>query len=54
MRAVTREERVAYVAGRLDGLAGTTRYDVPEDLRHELKEIAAMLQLANRDQTVFV
>ena len=32
-----------FVAGRLEGLAGTDRYRVEEAMRLELKELAALL-----------
>lgn len=37
-----------FVAGRLEGLAGTDRYAVEEAMRLELKELASLL--TNADQ----
>jgi hypothetical protein len=38
--------RAQYLAGRLEGLAGTTRYDLTDEDRETLKEAATMLQIA--------
>jgi len=42
----TFREKISGVLGRLDGLSGTVRYDLPEPLRRELREIADMLREA--------
>ena len=34
------EETIARTIGLLDGLAGTTRYDIPDQLRKEIKKIS--------------
>ena len=46
---MNKEQALEYLHGRLVGLAGTTRYELPEELRTELKEIAEILttQLSN-------
>ena len=36
-------EQLSVVTGRLAGLAGTIRYDLPEPLRTELRELAETL-----------
>ena len=40
--------QLSYLSGRLAGLAGTTRYAMPENLRDELGNLAAIAE------TVFV
>ena len=40
---MNKEQAMEYLHGRLVGLAGTTRYDLPEELVTELKEIAEIL-----------
>ena len=40
---MNKEQALEYLHGRLVGLAGTTRYDLPPDLVNELKEIAMVL-----------
>jgi len=37
------DEKIAWVSGRLYGLCGTVRYDIPNELRIELKQLAALL-----------
>ena len=37
-------EELSYILGRLEGLAGTVRFDMPEALGEELKEIARLLR----------
>ena len=37
------QEKIAWVSGRLYGLCGTVRYEVPDGLRVELKNLAALL-----------
>ena len=45
----TTTQRLAVLAGRLDGLAGTARYNLPDELRVELKEIAtAVAEVASQ------
>ena len=39
-------DRLFFVLGRLDGLTGTVRYDMPEALRAELRETAQKLREA--------
>lgn len=36
----------AYAAGRVHGLAGTVRYELPDELRAELRHIAEILEKA--------
>lgn len=43
MVVASTKERTAYLVGRLQGLAGTVRYQVDPEMRKELKEIASML-----------
>ena len=43
MTDTTPTEQLAVVNGRLTGLAGTIRYELPEPLRAELKELAEAL-----------
>lgn len=45
----TRRLSLAWVLGRLDGLAGTVRYDMPDALRAELREIADRLREIDGD-----
>lgn len=33
-------EKLAYLGGRIEGLAGTTRFALTEELRRELREMA--------------
>ena len=40
---MTDQQRMAFAAGRLYGLAGTVRYQVDPDMRIELKTIAQLL-----------
>jgi len=35
--------KISFVSGRLYGLCGTVRYDIPHELRIELKNLGAML-----------
>ncbi len=35
---------IAYAIGRLEGLAGSVRYELPDELRDELKQIANLLK----------
>ena len=35
---------IAYAIGRLEGLAGTARYKLPDELRNELKQIADLIK----------
>ena len=37
------QEKIAWVSGRLYGLCGTVRYKIPDELRIELKSLAALL-----------
>lgn len=39
------QEQLSIVAGRLVGLAGTVRYELPDSLRDELCELAEALAL---------
>ena len=43
MDTMTQREQLAGLHGRLVGLAGTTRYDVPIAMREELWEMAETL-----------
>ena len=40
------EVLLEYVQGKIQGLAGTVRYDLPEKLRQELKELAEVIEKA--------
>ena len=42
---MTDQQRMAFAAGRLYGLAGTVRYQVDPDMRIELKTIAISAEL---------
>ena len=35
---------IAYAIGRLEGLAGSVRYELDDELRNELKQIANLLK----------
>jgi hypothetical protein len=48
-RFLSIEQGVIHSIGRLEGLAGTTRYDLPAALREELKEVADCLRDLVRD-----
>lgn len=37
------DEKLAFVSGRLMGLSSTVRYNLPDELREELKELAQLL-----------
>ena len=37
-------ERYEWCVGRLTGLMATTRYDIPDELRSELKEILFVME----------
>ena len=53
---MNKEQALEYLHGRLVGLAGTARYELPEELRTELKDIAKIIhtQIApNHDITHF-
>lgn len=43
MTTPTATQRLTYLVGRLEGLSSTARFDLPDELRAELKEIAATL-----------
>ena len=43
MTDCTPQEQLAVVTGRLAGLAGTIRYELPDSLRAELRELAEAL-----------
>ena len=38
------EQLLEYLTGRLQGLSGTARYELPDALREELREIAELIQ----------
>jgi hypothetical protein len=42
-------ERMAYIEGRLEGLAGTTRWVLPDQLRAEIREVAALVAQERKD-----
>ena len=47
---MTKDERLSYLAGRLAGLAGSTRYDIDIKLAGELDSISKELEtLAKQD-----
>jgi hypothetical protein len=48
---MNKNQALEYLHGRLVGLAGTTRYDLPEELVNELKEIAAVINTQITEQT---
>lgn len=37
---VTNDQRLSYLVGRLEGLAGTVRFQLDEECREELKELS--------------
>lgn len=37
---VTNNQRLSFLVGRLEGLAGTVRYQLDEECREELKELS--------------
>ena len=43
MTTPTATQRLTYLVGRLEGLSSTSRFELPAELRAELKEIAATL-----------
>jgi hypothetical protein len=43
-RFLSIEQGVIHSIGRLEGLAGTTRYEIPANLREELREISETLR----------
>ena len=47
-REMTAQDDLWWCAGRLQGLAGTTRYDLPDEFRKELRETADRLEAALR------
>lgn len=40
----TTEQQVAFIAGRLRGLAGTARFELSDEVRGELKQMAERLE----------
>lgn len=42
-------ERLAYIEGRLEGLAGTNRWPLPEELRQEIRDVAAFVTQERRE-----
>jgi hypothetical protein len=42
-------DRMAYIQGRLEGLAGTTRWFLPEELREEIREVAKLVAQERED-----
>ena len=38
------DQSAIYVVGRLEGLCGTTRYEIEPELKAELKELAELLK----------
>lgn len=45
-REMTAHEDLYWVLGRLAGLAGTARYDLPDEFRKELRETTERLEAA--------
>jgi len=45
-REMTGREDLSWVLGRLQGLAGTVRYDLPDEFIKELREVAERLETA--------
>lgn len=45
-RTMNPTDQLWFVLGRLDGLSGTTRYEIPEELRAELRAAAQLLRAA--------
>ena len=41
---ITSDMTISHIIGRLEGLSGTTRYDLDEACRLELKELAQILK----------
>lgn len=41
---MTNDQLLEYLTGRLEGLAGTVRHEVPDALREELRDIAELIQ----------
>ena len=48
-RFMSIEQGVIHSIGRLDGLVNTTRYEIPANLREELREISETLRVLVRD-----
>ena len=48
-RFLSIEQGVIHSIGRLDGLVNTTRYEIPANLREELREISETLRVLVRD-----
>ena len=44
-RFLSIEQGVIHSIGRLDGLVNTTRYEIPANLREELREISETLRV---------
>ena len=44
-RFSTHDEHLGYLVGRLQGLAGTIRYDLSDEDREVLKDAASLLEL---------
>ena len=44
MKLATAKDQIEYIVGRIEGMAGTVRYDLTEEVRAELREIARKLK----------
>ena len=44
MELTTAKQQMSFIVGRIQGLAGTARYELSDEIRNELNEIARKLQ----------